>query len=42
MPYNPGPQRATPKALIWGLVGGMVLFTIILIVLILTREPYAN
>lgn len=40
MPYNPGPQRETPKALIYGILGGMVLFTIILIVIFMTREPY--
>ncbi|HEY4176110.1 MAG TPA: hypothetical protein VGM90_04740 [Kofleriaceae bacterium] len=41
MAFRPPPQREAPKALFWGLAGGMVLFTIILIVLILTREPYA-
>ncbi|CAN5918333.1 hypothetical protein BH11MYX2_BH11MYX2_33230 [soil metagenome] len=41
MAYNPGPQRETPKALIWGLVGGMVLFTIILIVIFVTRDQQA-
>jgi hypothetical protein len=30
--------RPIPKMLIWGLIGGFVLFTIILVVIVMNRE----